>query len=72
MKARKTTKLVHEGRYAAEVEVELLEDEHEWAPYLSMADAKRLDEVRLALRRGDLSAAARLARVYELKPVAAE
>ena len=39
MKARKTTKLVHEGRYAAEVEVELLEDEHEWAPYISMADA---------------------------------
>jgi hypothetical protein len=72
MKARKTTKLVHEGRYAAEVDVELIEDEHEWAPYLSMADAKKLDEVRLALRGGDLKAAARLGRVYELKPVAAE
>lgn len=72
MKARKTTKLVHEGRYAAEVEVELLEDEHEWAPYLSMADAKKLDEVRLALREGNLKAAAQLGRVYELKPVAAE
>jgi hypothetical protein len=32
-----------------------------------MSDAKKLDEVRLALRRGDLAAAARLARVYELK-----
>ena len=72
MKARKATKLVHEGRYAAEVEVELLEDEHEWAPYLSMADAKKLDAVRLALREGNLQAAARLGRVYELKPVAAE
>ena len=72
MKARKTTKLVHEGRYAAEVDVELLEDEHEWAPYLSMVDAKKLDDVRLALRGGDLKAAARLGRVYELKPVAAE
>lgn len=72
MKARKTTKLVHEGRYAAEVEIELLEDEHEWAPYLSMADAKKLDEMRLALREGNLKAAARLGRVYELKPVAAE
>jgi len=72
MKARKTTKLVHEGRYAAEVDVELIEDEHEWAPYLSMADAKKLDEVRLALREGNLKAAARLGRVYELKPVAAE
>jgi hypothetical protein len=72
MKARKTTKLIHEGRYAAEVEVELLEDEHEWAPYLSMADAKKLDEVRLALREGNLKAAVRLGRVYELKPIAAE
>jgi hypothetical protein len=72
MNARKTTKLVHEGRYAGEVEVELLEDEHEWAPYLSLADAKKLDEMRLALREGNLKAAARLGRVYELKPVAAE
>jgi hypothetical protein len=72
MKARRSTKLVHEGRYAAEVEIDLLEEDHEWAPYISMADAKKLDEVRLALRRGDLKAAAALARVYELKPVAAE
>ncbi len=72
MKPRKTTKFVHEGRYAAEVDVELLEDEHEWAPYLSMADAKKLDDVRFALRRGDLKAAAKLARVFEMTPVAAE
>ena len=72
MRARKTTKLVHEGRYAAEVEVELLDDDHEWAPYLSFADAKKLDEVRLALRKGDLKAAARLSRIYELTPVTAE
>ena len=72
MKARRTTKLVHEGRYAAEVEIDLLEENQQWAPYLSMADAKKLDEVRLALRRGDLKAAAALARLYELKPVAAE
>jgi hypothetical protein len=37
-----------------------------------MADAKKLDEVRLALRNGDLAAAAKLAKIYELKPVAAE
>ena len=72
MKARKTTKLIHEGRYAAEVEIELLEEDHEWAPYISMDDAKKLDEVRLALRRGDLKAAAALGCVFELKPVAAE
>ncbi len=72
MKARKTMKLIHEGRYAAEVEIDLLEEDHEWAPYISMSDAKKLDEVRAALRRGDLKAAAALAKVYELKPIAAE
>lgn len=70
MKTRKTTRFVHEGSYAAEVEIELIEEDHEWAPYLSLNDANKLDEVRLALRRGDIKAAAKLARVYELKPVA--
>jgi hypothetical protein len=32
-------------------------------------DAKRLDEVKLALRRGDLKAASRLSRVFTLTPV---
>jgi hypothetical protein len=50
----------------------LLEEDHEWAPYLSMADVKKLDAVRLALEKGDIAGASKLARVYELKPVAAE
>jgi len=66
---RLTRKLVREGAYCAEVEVTLMEDGHEWSPYLSMEDVRRLDEARLALRRGDLAAAARLGRVYELVPV---
>ena len=72
MKKRASTKFVHEGRYAAEVAIELIEDDHEWAPYISLDDAKKLDLVRTALRNGDLAAAAKHARVYELKPVAAE
>lgn len=69
---RKSTKFVHEGIYAAEVEIELLEEDHEWAPYISLKDAEKLDAVRAALRNGDLKAAAKLGRVFELKPVAAE
>ena len=69
---RPTTELVHEGRYAAEVQVTLIEEEGAWSPYYSLEDAKKLDAVRVALRNGDLKAAAKLARVYELKPVAAE
>ena len=72
MSKRLTKRLVREGAYIAEVDVTLTETEHEWAPYVSPEDVRKLDEVRLALRRGDLAAAARLARVYELKPVAAE
>lgn len=71
MSGRKRVKFVHEGRYAAEVEVELLEDDTGWSPYLTPKDALKLDDVRDALRRGDISAAAALARVFELRPVAA-
>jgi hypothetical protein len=72
VKARKTTKLVHEGRYAAEVEVELIEGVHDWVPYLSIEDVRKVEAVRRALQTRDLAAAAKLAKVYELKPVAAE
>jgi hypothetical protein len=70
MNTRKRTKYVHEGKYVAEVDVELLEDETEWSPYLSIDDAYRLDDVRSALRRGDIAAAASLARIFKLEPVA--
>lgn len=70
MKQRKKSKYVHEGQYVAEVDVELLEDETSWSPYLSVEDAYKLDDVRDALRRGDLEAAAKYGRIYELRPVA--
>jgi hypothetical protein len=68
---RKRIKYIHEGRYVAEVDVELLEDDTAWSPYLTVKDACRLDDVREALRRGDISAASKLARVFKLEPVAA-
>jgi len=71
MSKRRHTKLVREGAYAAEVEVELIDAEGGWAPYLSLADAGRLDEVREALRRGDVRAASRLGRVFSLTPLSA-
>lgn len=68
MSKRRRVKFVHEGKYVAEVDVELLEDETDWSPYLSVEDAYKLDDVRDALKRGDI--AAKLARVYSLQPVA--
>ena len=54
MKKKRRTKLVHEGKYVAEVDVELLEADEEWSPYLSLDDAYKLDDVRDAARRGGL------------------
>jgi len=70
MISRRFKKLVQEGEYIAEVEVDLMESDEGWSPYLSLEDAYRLDDVREALRRGDLKAASRQARVFTLTPVA--
>ncbi len=70
MDERKWTKYVHEGRFVAEVDVCLLKDDAAWSPYLSMESAYKLDDVREALRKGDLEAAARHGRIYEMRPVA--
>lgn len=69
---RKSSKYVHEGKYAAEVPVDLIEDDTAWSPYLSPDDARKLDSVCLALRRGDIAEAAKYGRVFELTPVAAK
>jgi hypothetical protein len=68
---RNTVEFIREGQYAAEVDVELIEDENGWAPYFSLADAKKLETVRLALRAHNFAAAAKLGRVFELQPVSA-
>ena len=69
MKKRKHTKLVHEGKYVAEVDIELIDTPEGWSPYLTLEDAYKLDDVREALRKGDLDAASRLGRLYTLTPV---
>ena len=70
MKRRHRTKIVHEGKYVAEVDVELVETNDEWSPYLSVEDAYKLDDVREALRNGDIKTAAQKSRVFTLTPVA--
>ena len=70
MKKRRRTKLVYEGQYVAEVDVELIDMNKGWSPYLSLDDAYKLDDIRNALRRGDVKSAARLARIFTLTPIA--
>lgn len=69
---RKATKLIHEGKYAAEVVIELHYSDDSWSPTMSLDDARKLEAVQLALKRGNLAEAAKYGRVFELKPVAAE
>lgn len=64
------TKYVHVGKYVAEVTIELLDDDSGWAPYLSIEDANKLDDIRNALNCGDISSASKLSQVYTLQPVA--
>mgnify|MGYP000947365940 FL=1 len=69
MRRRRKTKYVHEGQYVAEVDVDLIEEEGTWSPYLSIDDAYKLDDVRDALRRGDLVSASQYGRIFELRLV---
>jgi hypothetical protein len=67
--SKRQTKLIHESGYAAEVDVELIETDDEWSPCLSLHDAQRLDAVRFALWRGDVTAARQWARVFRSSQV---
>jgi len=70
MSTKATTRLVREGEFVAEVDVTLVDAEDAWTPYLSLEDAYKLDDVRDALRAGDVKLASRLAnRVYRLTPI---
>jgi hypothetical protein len=66
---KRQSQLIHEGDYLAEVDVELIETDDAWAPYLSPQEAERLDGIRLALRKGDVASVTKIARVYRLTPV---
>ncbi len=71
MSNRKHTKFLHEGKYVAEVEIEIVDNENYWSPYISLDDAFKLDTVRELLRNENIEEAKKYGKVYLLKPVAA-
>jgi len=71
MPNRKHTKLLHEGKYVAEVEIKIIDNENAWAPYISLDDTMKLDTVRELLRKENITEAKKYGKVYILKPVAA-
>lgn len=68
---RSARRFVREGAFAAEVNVELVNPTAAGRPTCPWTDdAYKLDNVRDALREGDLERASRLAtRIYRLTPV---
>jgi hypothetical protein len=62
-----TTKIrfVREGKYFAEVAVDIIKDEMGWSPGLTLEGAQKLERVRAALRAGDMETALQYAKVYE-------
>ena len=70
MNKRHHTKLIHEGKYVAEVDIELIENEEGWSPYISVEDAYKLDDIRDALQQGDIKKASKFGRIFSLTPVA--
>lgn len=54
----------------AEVNIELIDKNDGWSPYLSLDEVLKLDDIRAALRKGDLKTASRSARIFTMTPVA--
>lgn len=69
MNIRHEQQIVQEGEFLAKVDVDLIVTEDEWSPYLSDDDARKLDDVRRALKRNDIASASRRACVYRLTPI---
>ena len=70
MTKRQHTKIIKEGNYLAEVDIELIETGEGWSPYISLEDAQKLDTVREALRRADIKTAAENSKVFIIRPIA--
>lgn len=64
---------IREGRFFAEFDITLHDDvASPWSPYVDPDDIEKTDRIRRALRQGDVTAAAKEAKIFELHPVAAE
>jgi len=71
MSVRKQKKYIIENNYVAEVEVELIDNEDGWSPYLGVEDALKLDKIRKALKQNDIQSIRDIAKIYTLSPLAA-
>ncbi len=71
MHRRKHKKFIIEGKYVAEVEIDIIDTDEGWSPYISLDDSLKLDSIREALKSDDIKSVKKLAKVFTLSPVAA-
>lgn len=64
------TKRIYVGDVMAEIEVEMADEPEAWGPHIDPSELDRIDELRRALKTGDLKAASRLGKLYSVKPLA--
>ncbi len=68
---RKHKKFIVEGNYVAEVEINIIDSDEGWSPYISLDDALKMDNIRKSLKQNDIKTAKKSAKVFILSPVAA-
>ena len=71
MHKRKHKKFIIEGKYVAEVEIDIIDTDEGWSPYISLDDALKLDSIRESLKQNDIDSAKKSAKVFTLSPIAA-
>ncbi len=71
MHKRKHKKFIIEGKYVAEVEIDIIDTDEGWSPYISLGDALKLDSIRESLKQNDIESAKKSAKVFTLSPIAA-
>ena len=63
-------KRIYVGDVMAEIDVVMTEEPSAWGPHIDPSELDRIDELRRALKSGDLKAASKEARLYSVKPLA--
>jgi hypothetical protein len=64
------TKRIYVGDVMAEIDVVMSDEPDAWGPHIDPSELDRIDQLRRALKAGDLKAASEEARLYSIKPLA--
>jgi len=64
------TKRIYVGDVMAEIDVVMIDEPHAWGPHIDPSELDRIDELRQALKSGDLKVASTEAKLYSVKPLA--